>query len=118
LIQKFVEVGLDPKLVKSESRYSLNRTVLEAIETKIIDRPEKAFHDPLSVPRLVLSPAELTDYRVAGLPSQTFETFGKIAFVFVPLPSSSTCIFIFSNYLITGSFVDPHWFSCYLNPGF
>jgi hypothetical protein len=48
-----------------------NRTVWKLDTMKIIgrsaDRPEKAFHDPLSVPRLVLSPAELIDYGVAGL---------------------------------------------------
>ncbi len=94
-----------------------NRAVSKLQTMKIdrgADRPEKAFHDPLSVPRLVLSPTELPDYGVAGLKHRL--SLNQNAFVFLLL-SSSTCIFIFQITSLNVSITTSQNPSCFFNAG-
>jgi hypothetical protein len=89
-----------------------NRTVLEATTMKIMgrgaDRPEKAFHDPLSVPRFVLSPAELIDYGVAGL-SHTISFLTKMhSFSFYYLLLHVYLFFKLLHYMFQKRFLNSH----------
>jgi hypothetical protein len=60
----------------------------------------------------------LPDYGVAGLPNQTIKAFGKIAFVFVPWPSSSIFIFQITSLLVPTVLWIPIGFNADPNPAF